>query len=422
MTEMVTNRKWEEIWAGRVVLGWAVVVLAADLKVTVPYIHWAVSALAVVLILPYLLRARWKERFPARAPVWLFIVAVCIPVLYGARAVYSLAEAVKLAVILLGGISIFVVRSQLAHYAFRGFVVAVYLNLFLLIGGFLGLGSASIMATARWGTILDFPGSLSRVGITVWVFAAYLLVKRRSATSLGLLVASTVVVYADGSRTTILLLLVGALYLVLVLAAEAKRLRRAMFVGAMSLSAVVAAVAYSAILSGEGGASVGRVSEFSSSVQAQGLEGLETADAIRFRMLQDGVEAIQAHPIWGTGIETTTTETIVGPMGIHMTYLQVWADMGLLGLTAFVWLMWGWIVWVPMVLRRIRVLSAPAQRALYYNALFLLFFYGLAAFFHPLSTEWSEWIVFIIPYALIWEVTRSKGAAPQRPRVLEAHA
>jgi len=96
--------------------------------------------------------------------------------------------------------------------------------------------------------------------------------------------------------------------------------------------------------------------------------------------------------------------------------------MGLLGLTSFVWLMWGWIAWVPMVLRRIRSLSDPAQRALYYNALFMLFFYGLAAFFHPLSTEWSEWIVFVIPYALIWEVTRPQGLASMRPRVLEAHA
>src|SRR5437899_9944998 len=103
--------------------------LAMDLNIGIPHVHWAVSALAVVLILPYLLRAQWKERFPARTPAWLFFVAVCVPAVYGARVVYSFAEACKLAVILLGGISLFVARSQLAHYAFRGFVVAVFLNL-----------------------------------------------------------------------------------------------------------------------------------------------------------------------------------------------------------------------------------------------------------------------------------------------------
>src|SRR5712692_8148561 len=146
MTDPTTSRHSGDIWVGWVALGWTVVLLAADLKVTIPYIHWAVSALAVVFIMPYLLRARWGIRIPARTPAWLFVVAVCVPTLYGARVVYSFAEAVKLAVILLAATAVFVSRAKLAHCAFRGFVVAVYLNLFLLIGGFLGLGSASIMA------------------------------------------------------------------------------------------------------------------------------------------------------------------------------------------------------------------------------------------------------------------------------------
>jgi len=84
----------------------------------------------------------------------------------------------------------------------------------------------------------------------------------------------------------------------------------------------------------------------------------------------------------------------------------VWADLGLLGLVAYVWLVWGWLWWAPRVLERIRCSADPEWRAIHYNALFLLLFYALAAFFHPLSTEWSEWVIFIIPYALVWNLAR----------------
>jgi O-antigen ligase len=423
MTDPLTSRHSREIWVSQVALGWAVVVLAADLKVNIPRIHWAVSALAVILILPYLLRVSWKARSPARAPAWLFIVALCVPVLYGASALYSLAEAGKFAAILLGGISIFVALTNLAHYAFRGFVIAVWLNAFLLLGGLLGFGSAYLMMQGRWGTILNYPGELWRVGITVWVFAAYLLIKRRSVASLGLLVASTALVYVDGTRTGILLLFAGALYLLFVLAVEAGRLKRALAISATGLGILAGVVAYSGILSGPvGGGAVGRFSELAASVEAQGFKGLDAADAVRFQMLQDVVEAIRAHPVLGTGFLTTTTETIVGPMDTHMAYLQVWADEGLLGFVAYVWLMWGWIVWVPKVLRRVRSFSDPARRAIYYNAMFLLVVYGSIGFFHPVSSELSEWIVFIIPYALVWEVARSKVVARPKLQALGAQA
>jgi O-antigen ligase len=123
-------------------------------------------------------------------------------------------------------------------------------------------------------------------------------------------------------------------------------------------------------------------------------------------MLQDVTNAIEAHPILGTGIETTVTETIAGPMGTHMTYLQVWADLGFLGFVSYIWLVWGWVPWVPRVLRRVQALSDPVQRAIYYNALYVLLFFACAGFFNPLSTEWSEWVLFIVAYALVWQMAR----------------
>src|SRR5205823_2075717 len=122
----------------------------------------------------------------------------------------------------------------------------------------------------------------------------------------------------------------------------------------------------------EGRGAVGRLSELVGSVEATGVEGLGTADVVRFQMWADVLEAIRNHPLWGTGFETTISDTIAGSMSVHMTYLQVWADLGILGFVAYIWLMWGWIPWIPSVMRRIRSLPDPIHRAVYYNAVFLL--------------------------------------------------
>ncbi len=110
--------------------------------------------------------------------------------------------------------------------------------------------------------------------------------------------------------------------------------------------------------------------------------------------------------ILGTGIGTTVTETKVGPMGTHMTYLQVWADLGIAGFLSYIWLVWGWLPWVPRVLRRVRALRDPVERAIYYNALYVLLFFAAAGFFNPLSSEWSEWVLFVVAYALVWRMAR----------------
>jgi O-antigen ligase len=406
-----------EGWARRVVGAWAVLMLASDLKVTVfLYIHWVATLIAILLLWSYLGRVHWWTWFPARRAAILFLIAVAVPTLYGAKVLYSFAEVVKLAAILLGGMSFFVARRQLAEKAFANFPIIVWANLALLAGGLLGAGTAGEMALSRWGTVINFPGTLWRVSASVWVFAAYLLVRRRSLSALALFAGSTLLVYADGARTALVLLVAGAIFLVLVLAAEAGHLRRALIISVAGLAVVAGAVAYSGILSGQDGGdeegALGRMQQMASNF-AQGTfeEGLLESDIVRFQMLLDVVNAIRTHPILGTGIGTTVSDTVLGPMPVHMTYLQVWADLGLLGLLAYIWLVWGWIAWLPRSLRRIRTLPSPALRAAYYNAVFLLLMFGLAGFFHPLSTEWTEWILFIVPYAMVWHLAQPQKAA-----------
>jgi O-antigen ligase len=422
MAELVKNRRADDVWACSVAAAWSALALATDIKGTVPYIHWIAAFVALLLITPYLLRTRSRVRFPSHTAIWLLVAAACIPVFYGAPALYSLAEAAKLAIILAGGLLLFATHGRLAHYGFKAFIFVVLLNVVFLFGGFLGLPSAVPMAAAgRWGTVLSFPGELWRVGITVWVFAAYRLAKRRSVVSLLLFFASNLLVYADGARTGLLLVAAGGLYLVFVFIREWEGSMKALaftLITVVALGIGIAALVFHSADSVPEGA-VTRLTQFGGALDGAGVQGLEVADAQRFLMLQTVLTAIQKHPVFGTGILTTTVPSIVGPQPIHMTYLEVWADMGLLGLAAYVCVVWGWVVWLPRAFRHTRALSDPTQRALYYNAIFLLIVYGLTGFFHPLSTEWSEWIVFIIPYALVWEVSRFRIA---RFSLVEAYA
>ena len=401
-----------EKFAAQVVFAWALLTLAVDLKVALFLrIHWVATAIALVLLYPYLSRVRWWVKFPARTPVVVFLLAVLIPALYGTEPVTSLGATAKLALILVAGTSLFVARRSLAHSAFQALPIIVYVNLALVVGGLLGLDSAGIMATGRWGTLVNYPGSLWRVAISVWIFAAYFVIKKHSIAHLALLAASTLLVFMDGSRTGLLLILLGCVFLVYLLAAETVNLKRGLYIAAAGVAVLALIMSYSGFFSFQGGSQeeggVGRMREMATNLEEGGVEaGLAESDIVRYQMLADAVIAIREHPIWGTGTETTISDTVVGPMPIHMTYLQVWADLGIFGLVAFTWMVWSWIVWLPSAFRRIRALPDVADRALYYNAIFLLLMFGVMCIFHPLSTEWTEWILFVIPYALLWEIVR----------------
>lgn len=414
--QSVVRKRTGETWGSAVTLVWTVLVVSADLKVGIsPYIHWAVSVIAAVLLFPYFLRFLvvpyicHTERFPrvpAMLPAALFVFSVLLPVFYGAELGHSAEQAAKLIVILLGSLALFAARPHLLSGAFSGLIVAVWVNVILVVLNlFVGAGTAGLMTgDGRWGTLLNYPGSLWRMAISVWMFAAYRVAKEKSIPSFALLVGSTVLILMDGARTGIILVSLGVLFLMFVLSSETKHSRLVLCISFAAVIGVSGFMARSRLLSGSANNAVGGATRVGN-----------VEDITRLTMLQDAIYAVQSHPVFGTGIETTKSETIIGPMVVHMTYLQVWADLGLFGLAAYVCLVWGWLPWLPRMLRGLRNVSDCRSRAICYNAIFLLMVFGLAGIFHPLSTEWSEWILFIIPYAIV------RKFALFEPRIVEAH-
>jgi O-antigen ligase len=429
---LLVIKKSGDSWARAVVFVVTLELTSSDLTTSLgPYIHWIVTALAIILLFFYgfmkSLQPRgapekftavgFRRGFPATVPAVLFLFAVCVPVVYGAALTPALVGLGKLAAILLAGLLMIAARVRLALSAFYGLLWAVWINFALLLIGILTGGpTGGMMAPGRWGTVLNFPGALWRLAMTAWMYAIYLMIKRFSVRYFALFLVSTILVFMDGARTALLILGFGTIYLIVILGMETGSFRKTMMTGLLGGVALVAffGILGSNLLQREG--IIARTSDTMTSVTASGSGGLEVADYARFTMLQTVLAAIQDHPVLGTGIGSTTIETPVGPMVVHMTYLQIWADLGLPGLFAYVWLVWGWLPWLPMALRRIRTLQDDQWRAIYYNAIFLLFVFGLAGLFHPLSTEWAQWLPFIVPYALLWHVVCL------RPRTNEMHA
>jgi len=409
-------------WVGGVVFVWTTLVVARGLLGGVnPRFHWLVSAVAVIFIAPFLLRARCATFAPGLLPAWLLAVSVLLSSVGSPDPLYGLAEAGKLGIMLVVTLTLFVTHSRYAHYAFRAFVFSAYLNVVLLLAGFLGVATLSReMMLRRWGTLLDYPGSLWRVGILSVGWSAYLLLARdKPVQRLTLLAASLALIYFDGSRTGFLLLcLVAVPFLLVVRVVEGRSLvSRLATVGAafvLTLALVAgwnwAASQHSA---SQASGSLGRIAQLASSLKLEGATGLAAADPVRVRMLQTGLAALREAGVVGSGIETTRAGTEEGLFVLHMTYFQVLGDLGLLGLVAYLWLTLGWLLWLPRAWANIRGMVSAPRRGLYYNAILLLFLFALAALFHPLSTEWSEWITFVIPYALFWEAVRATPLAEQ---------
>ncbi|MFZ5992724.1 MAG: O-antigen ligase family protein [Deinococcota bacterium] len=385
---------------------WFFLLLGADLKVSIhSYIHWGVSILVFALLFPYVLRFRGYFGHPIHwfviSMAILLMASILLSSLNSDNALYGVGQALKIGLILLLAFGLMLSRPTWALIGFSSIQAAVWANFILLVLGlFMNPIFASQMASdGRWGTFLNHPGSLWRVGILVLVFSAYVYYyRRKDFRYLALLVVGLCLIYADSSRTGFIITMIAVFYTILLLILEQRRrlLATSLFICAvLGIAVLIGVLAFSGDL-------VNRLlpQRAAETLQAITSANLESADPTRFRMLQAASQAIAEHPLWGTGIGTTRADTDVGPMVVHNTYLQVWSDLGLLGFLAYLGLVIGWVAWLPRFFLIVSRQGNVILRGLYYNAAFLLFFYALTSLFHPLSTEWSEWITFMLPFAL----------------------
>jgi len=398
------------------VYGLVMLLTCADVKtITTLYVHWWALVPFLALLFPTMLRARWHLNWSILFGGLVFTASVMISGWQDPK--YAAEQALKLASICLGSFLFFQQFPSLGRSGFTAIRHAVYLNTACLLSMFFIPGFAAWqMAPGRWGTVLHTPGSLWRVGILTLIYAGYLVYVERPFSFRGLLLfsCSCAVIYADGSRTAMFLIPLSVVYLGLVLLRETRSARDTLQLAFLVVAGIFAAGFFLDARSqmfgtyADNADALTRIGQFSDRLSSEGLYGLVDSDPVRYEMVRSTVEKIKEDPFFGNGIGTTRVSTSAGPMVVHMTYLQLWADLGIFGLLAYLWVTCSWTPGLRRAFLAIRNYRSAKERALYYNAVFILVFFVFSGFFHPISTEWPEWIAFAIALGFFNEIAVPK--------------
>jgi len=395
-------------WQAVIVCIWVAFVSASALKAMIPYVHWFATIAVVALLCPRFLGARYSRavKFTMLGGS-LLVLSIVIIVPMNLNPVYQLAEASKLAGILLVVTPLLLARSDTSRGLRLGAELAVAANGALVLMGFLGVsGVFTLMAFGRYGTVLNPPGSLWRVGILVLVSSSLnLLVGRSFLWPLIMFTCSVALLVFDGARTAGLSILVAFGFVAYFMVKEMRNrggfatrrvLARMTLLGVVLIGGIVWRPIQEAYVGNVGFGD--RLSGMFNAAESSGVEGVESTDQNRAEMLRVAYDAIAAHPLLGTGMGTTSLSGIYDGLVIHDAYLQVWADVGLFGFMAYVVLTIGILLgrWA----RRSEVARADiSDRVSFHNGVYILTCWALSGLLHPLSTEISEWVMFIVGLA-----------------------
>lgn len=387
--------------------------LQADLKVSISsYIHWFVAFITIAVLVILGTKITWKMNVPFQILLTLVPFGMLLNFLLARGSWYDVGQAVK---ILLIFSSVIVFYNFFNKYVFikNALVVSLFVNvMFLLLAIIFNLPTAKIMTgDGRWGTIFNFPGSLAKVGILTLIYGLYGLLASKNGRLYYLLVfsCSLSIIILDGSRTA---LLGSALCIILMLAIliieyygkqKYKSLKRtSVFLIMVLLSG--------AIFYNTGDRSSERTIQFVSNIFSGDTQnGLKESDATRYSMLKTGMQAIAEHPYIGTGMGTTVAQISSGDLiTVHLSYLQLWGDAGILAFVFYVVLcLYGLYVAFLGVHNGKRIID-PDKRGFMYSMSIAIIYYIFSGFFHPFSTEWSEWIIFIMAVGVIIRNTSQK--------------
>jgi O-antigen ligase len=388
-----------------VVSVWVVVASASSLTELVRIIPWVATLAVFILLWPRLLATQSRlVRFTRLAGAGLALsIAIVSP--FVDRSGYQIIQSGKLAIIL-----VIIAPTLLAGFdTVRGLrigaALAVALNAALVLAGLLGVrGAFSLMAVGRYGTFLNGPGSMWRVGILVLLPSALnLLLGQSLLWPLVLFLSSIALMIFDGSRTAGISMFLATGFIVYFMSREVMISKKGLSRKLLSRVAIVVIILIGGVIwrpvASSYTTNIGfgrRLSAlFSTASSGEGIEGIAVADENRMNMLKTAFNAILDHPLLGTGMGTTTIETDVGPMVVHLAYLQIWADVGILGFIAYAVLLFGALLG-PWVRTSAVVTADVGDRIVIYNGTYLLLCWAISSLLHPISTEIAEWVMFIV--------------------------
>ncbi|EDL65258.1 hypothetical protein BSG1_11791 [Bacillus sp. SG-1] len=400
-----------------IVFIWSFLVISADLKSTIhPYIHWIVTAFLLVPLMFLQFIKHPIIQLKGTLFYLLFVLSLLISGFGTESIFYTLEQTAKLTIILIIALSFFNTFPKYSRYAFLAFIVSAYINLsLLLMGKYGGLPFAELMTgDGRWGNVLNFPGSLTKVGVIPLVYALYCLAVIRPFAFKYIIMTGVCisVILLDGSRTGTFMLVLACLFILFILLLEKN------IGGMLRKHPVLIIFTVFSVGTLLYGFLTERIFSFNlvdsrlfltvRNVFSEGIvEGFRESDPYRYQMTQEALEKVLKNPLIGSGLGTNQVDSIV----IHNTYLQVWADTGWIGLTGYCLFISFWILYVRRFFVTLSETRDPRRRGEYYCSLFILIYFIVNGFFHPLSTEWSEWILFIVSFSLFFEAADKQNSS-----------
>jgi O-antigen ligase len=330
-----------------------VLALGADLKVTIfPYIHWITW---LVLIVPLIIIGVFNKGIVVSPMLGIGTLLIFIGMLSSFFSGADLENFIQIIKLLL----IFITLYYFLYYsnigwkeANMGINISLVINFILLILGIFGFTAFASLMTAdgRWGTFMAYPGSLVKIGALGFYFnlMAVLLRKERKVKIIHLILSliSLFIVYMDGSRTGMLVLMLTfvVVYLFYILINFKNKLKVVIIplvTFILLLSTLIVNLPY--ILQSRIATSITKLMSTSTL-----SNGLELVDSSRFMMIKSALNKIYDSPIIGSGAFTTVGVYEDGTsMVVHNTYLQFWGDFGVFGLIGLLLLYFSWTFFLP---------------------------------------------------------------------------
>lgn len=371
--------------------------LSADLKITIyPYIHWLFW---LILVMPFILRDYFKKGL-VYSP---HLIISPLIFMFGFLISSMLNVTIDSLVQFLKFVLIFLTLYYFIHYTHDFFrVIFPFLNIILLLNasmliiGYFGFLQIAYKLTGegRWGTLLNYPGSLVKIGVIslFYNFMVFILNKKKQKIiPLIFLALSVMVIFFDGSRTGLLLSILLLVFSPFIIWREKLSKKIVLFIPFTLL------ISYFFIDIGE--IINTRLLKNISMLQSdRTLSALYNIDPSRYEMLISVFNKISENPFLGGGPFSTVLFFSNGSsMVVHNAYLQIWGDYGLFGFLGFVGITCSWIFVLPKVLKAIHQEESQITKAIVYSSILLLLYFNLSGFFHPYSTEFSEWMTYFLP-------------------------
>jgi len=129
------------------------------------------------------------------------------------------------------------------------------------------------------------------------------------------------------------------------------------------------------------------------------LDRLTSGDSTRMGMLAHGIRsAISNFPLGG-GLGSTTADDHGTQVHIHMTYLQLLSDLGLIGILAYLAIFLLSVLWFFRIEKETRASVLPA--------LAIVFVYLAQGCFAPLSNEITEWFPVVLAFSVLYHLAHN---------------